>query len=164
MQETKQEQKEIKHLVRIANTDLEGHKLLYIALRKIKGINFMFSHSICVTTAIDPNRKVGYLTEEEIKKIDDVIKDPAKFGIPVWMFNRRRDCEDGSMRHLVTADLSFTQENDIKMMRKIKSYKGVRHSLGLPARGQRTKSNFRRNKGKVHLGVKKKEGVKSGRP
>ena len=58
--------------------------------------------------------------------------------------------------------LSFTQDNDIKMMKKIKSYKGVRHILGQPVRGQRTKSNFRKNKGKV-LGVKRKEGTKPGR-
>ena len=48
-------------------------------------------------------------------------------------------------------------------MKKIKCYKGVRHMLDLPVRGQRTKSNFRKNKGKVHLGVKRKAGVKGGR-
>jgi small subunit ribosomal protein S13 len=48
------------------------------------------------------------------------------------------------------------------MMKRIRSYKGVRHSLGLPVRGQRTRSNFRKNKGKV-LGVKRKEGAKAGR-
>ena len=48
-------------------------------------------------------------------------------------------------------------------MKKIRSYRGVRHGVGLPVRGQRTKSNFRRNKGKASLGVKKKENVKSGK-
>ena len=56
--------------------------------------------------------------------------------------------------------MSFTQDNDIKMLKKIKSYKGIRHSLGLPVRGQRTRSNFRKNKGKV-MGVKRKEGAKA---
>ena len=61
-------------------------------------------------------------------------------------------------------DLSFAEENDIKMMKKIRSYRGVRHGMGLPVRGQRTKSNFRKNKGKVSLGViKKKEAPKSGK-
>ena len=58
--------------------------------------------------------------------------------------------------------MAFTQDNDIKMMKKMRSYKGIRHSLGLPVRGQRTKSNFRKNKGKV-LGVRKKEGAKAGK-
>jgi small subunit ribosomal protein S13 len=46
-------------------------------------------------------------------------------------------------------------------MKKIRSYRGVRHGIGLPVRGQRTKSNFRRNKGKVSLGVAKKETTKA---
>ena len=71
------------------------------------------------------------------------------------MLNRRNDPEDGSDKHLLSSDLKFTVENDIKMMKKIKCYKGVRHSLGQPVRGQRTKSNFRRNKGKV-MGVVRK--------
>ena len=51
---------------------------------------------------------------------------------------------------------------NVRRMRKIKSYKGVRHSSGLHVRGQRTKSNFRKSKGKV-MGVKRKSGAKSGR-
>ena len=45
-------------------------------------------------------------------------------------------------------------------MKKIRSYRGVRHGIGLPVRGQRTKSNFRKNKGKVSLGVAKKAAAK----
>jgi small subunit ribosomal protein S13 len=52
--------------------------------------------------------------------------------------------------------LKFAKENDVKMMKKIKSYRGLRHQWSLPVRGQRTKSNFRRNKGKGSLGVKRK--------
>ena len=108
-------------------------------------------------------KKTGYLSDEEVKKIDDVLKEPLKFHIPVWLFNRCRDVESGENLHLTGANLIFTQENDIKMMKKIRSYKGVRHALGLPVRGQRTKSNFRKNKGKVSLGVKKKATAKAGR-
>jgi small subunit ribosomal protein S13 len=78
------------------------------------------------------------------------------------MLNRKKDPEDNLDRHLIGSSLTFTQDNDIKMLKKIKSYKGLRQSLGLPARGQRTKSNFRKNKGKV-LGVKRKGGSKAGR-
>jgi small subunit ribosomal protein S13 len=55
--------------------------------------------------------------------------------------------------HLITTELDLTIDNDLKRMKKVKSYKGVRHMLGQPVRGQRTKSNFRKNKGKVSLGV-----------
>ena len=157
-----QPKQELKYFVRIANTDLDGNKSVYHSLTKIKGINFMFSNAICNTAKIEKTKKTGYLTEQETVMIDDIIKEPSKFRIPAWLFNRKRDPEDNTDRHLTGSSLTFTQDNDIKMMKKIKSYKGVRHSLGLPVRGQRTKSNFRKNKGKV-LGVKRKEGAKAGK-
>jgi len=157
-----QPKEELKYFVRIANTDLEGGRPIGHALTKIKGISFMFSNAICNVAKIDKTKKTGYLTDAEVGKIDDVIKEPSRFEIPSWLFNRKKDVEDGTDKHLIGTNLTFIQDNDIKMMKKIKSYKGIRHSLGLPVRGQRTKSNFRRNKGKV-LGVKRKEGNKPGR-
>lgn len=160
----KEHDEDFRHIVRIANTDLDGNKKLQSGLRKIKGVNFMFSNLICTLSGVDGTKTVGKLTDQEIKKLDEVINDPIKSGAPEWMLNRRKDPEDGTVKHIISSDLTFNQENDVKMMRKIKCYRGVRHSLGLPTRGQRTKANFRRNKGKVHLGVKKKEGAKAGRP
>ena len=163
MPEQKTEEKDFKHLVRIANSDLDGNKAISQALRKIKGVNFMFSNAACNTSGIDHTRKAGNLTDEEIKKLSDVIENPLKFNIPEWLINRRKDVVDGTSKHLLTGDLKFQQENDIKILRKIRCYRGVRHSYGLPVRGQRTKSNFRKNKGRVSLGVKKKAGTKAGR-
>ena len=160
MEEAKEE---FKHLVRIVNTDLDGNKHISIALKKIKGVGFMFSNMVCSIANIDGRKKTGYLTEEEIKKIEGIIKDPLKFKAPSWMLNRRRDVETGEDKHLLTSDIFFIQDNDIKMMKKMRSYKGVRHALGLTVRGQRTKSNFRKNKAKVSLGVKSREGAKAGR-
>lgn len=149
------QKQELKYFVRIANTDLDGNKQIGNSLIKIKGINFMISNAICNAAGIQKIKKTGYLSDGEVAKIDDILKDPSKYKIPFWMFNRKKDPEDNSDRHLLGTNLSFTQDNDIKMMKKIKSYKGVRHSLGLPVRGQRTRSNFRKNKGKV-MGVKRK--------
>ena len=151
----KEIKEEFQHLVRIANTDLDGNKQIAYALRKIKGIGFQFANLICSLSGIDKTKKVGYLSEEDIKKLDNIIKNPSKSGAPNWMLNRRRNYEDDVNKHLITADLDFTKDNDIKRMKKIKSYRGVRHMFGLPVRGQRTKSNFRRHKGHV-LGVKRK--------
>ena len=157
-----EQKQELKYFVRIANTDLDGNKKIGTALIKIKGISFMFSNAILNAAGLDENVKTGYLSEAQANKIDEIIKDPAKFNIPKWLYNRKRDPEDGADKHLIGSTLTFIQDNDIKMLKKVKSYKGVRHMLGLPVRGQRTKSNFRRNKGKV-LGVRKKEGTKAGR-
>lgn len=158
----KQQEQELKYFVRIASTDLDGNKLIYNALTKIKGINFMFSNAILNTAGIDKTKKTGYLTDDEAAKIDQIIKDPLKFNIPSWLFNRKLNPEDNIDKHLIGPTLVFTTDNDIKLMKKIKTYRGIRHSLGLPVRGQRTRSNFRRNKGKV-LGVKRKERAKAGR-
>ncbi len=157
-----EQKQELKYFVRIANTDLDGNKPIYHALIKIKGISYMFSNAICNVAGIEKTKKAGYLSDDEANNIDEIIKEPSKFKIPSWLFNRKKDPEENLDKHLVSSTLSFTQDNDIKMMKKMKSYKGIRHSLGLPVRGQRTRSNFRRNKGKV-MGVKKKEGTKAGR-
>jgi small subunit ribosomal protein S13 len=154
---------EFKHLVRIANTDLDGNASLSKALTKIKGVGFMYSNMICSLTGIEKNKKAGNLAEEDIKKIESALTSPSKFNVPEWMLNRRKDVEDGTSKHLVSGNLLFTHENDIKMLKKIRCYRGVRHTSGLPVRGQRTKSNFRRNKGKVSLGVKVKPGAKPGK-
>ena len=156
------EEQELKYFVRIANTDLDGHKPVSNALTKIKGLSYVFVNAILNVSNIPKTMKSGYLTDDQVSKIDEIIKAPAKYGIPSWLFNRKRDPEDGTDKHLVGTTLAFVQDNDIKMMKKVKSYKGIRHSLGLPVRGQRTRSNFRKNKGKV-MGVKKKEGTKSGK-
>jgi small subunit ribosomal protein S13 len=159
-----EEKQDFRHIVRIANTDLNGAKAIGQTLRQITGISFMFANLVCELGKIEKKKRTGDLTEDEIKKIDDVINHPHQYKVPLWMLNRRKDVETGLDRHLISSDLKFTQDNDIKIMKKIKSYKGVRHILGQPVRGQKTKSNFRLNKGKVHLGVKRKAGAKSGRP
>ena len=143
-----------RHIVRVANTDLNGKKPVVYSLRKIKGVGTSFGHAICGVLHLDEGRKLGDLSEEETKRIEEVILHPQKFNVPGWIFNRQRDMETNSDRHMVGNELIFTQEMNVKMMKKIRSYKGVRHMLGLPVRGQKTRSKFRKNKGKV-LGVKR---------
>lgn len=156
-QETKEQKDNFKYFVRIANTDLDGNKSIGNALRKIKGVSFMFSNMICNIAGVDKAAKSGYLTDEQVKKLDEILNNLSKYNAPVWMLNRRKNYDDGKDYHLVTGNLSFAEENDVKRMKKIRSYRGVRHGVGLPVRGQRTKSNFRRNKGKSSLGVAKKQ-------
>jgi len=153
--------KEFKHLVRIANTDLDGNKTLHQALTNIKGVGFSLANAILHQAAVDKDKKTGHLTDAEIKKISQVLDGFSKSDAPAWLFNRRRDFETGEDKHLTGVDLHMAKDFDIKRLKKIKAYRGIRHMFGLPSRGQRTKANFRRNKGKV-TGVKKK-GKKSGR-
>ena len=146
------EEKQYKHLVRIASTDVDGKKTILYGLQKIKGVGLSFANAVCAATKINPHTKSGTLNEKQVSDLDKAIRNPAAF--PKWLLNRRKDQDTGDDKHVILGDLQFAKENDIKLMKKIKSYKGTRHMFGLPARGQRTKSNFRRNKGKV-MGVKK---------
>ncbi|MFQ5620641.1 MAG: 30S ribosomal protein S13 [Candidatus Nanoarchaeia archaeon] len=148
-----------KHLVRVANTDLDGNKPSIHALLKIKGVGPMFANAVCQVTGVDPQQKVGTIKDEEVAALSAAVENPAKHNIPSWLFNRRNDYETGEDKHLITGDLQFQKENDIKRLKKLKNYRGVRHAFRLPLRGQRTKSNFRRNKskGKGGLGVKRKK-------
>jgi len=156
-QESAEKKDDFQYFVRIANTDLDGNKSIGNALRKIKGVGFMFSNMICNIAGVGKMNKTGYLDGEQIKKLDEILNNLSKYNAPAWMLNRRKNYDDGKDYHSLTGNLSFAEENDIKKMKKIRSYRGVRHGLGLPVRGQRTKSNFRKNKGKASLGVVKKQ-------
>jgi small subunit ribosomal protein S13 len=155
--EPKQESKSFKYIVRILNTDLDGKRNIGHALTKIKGIKYMFSNAVLKTAGIDINKRTGDLNESEVARINEVLAKPLKFDIPIWMVNRNKDYETGDDMHLYGSDLQYSVMNDVKRMQKIKSYKGVRHSQGLPVRGQRTRSNFRKNKAK---GASKKAAVR----
>lgn len=150
---------ELQHVIRILNTDIKGDKAISIAMTKIKGVGYSFANVICKMAGIDANKKAGALSDSEIKQIESIIQDPKKSGIPTWMLNRQRDYETGEDTHIVLGDLTFIQDNDIKREKKTKSYIGMRHAWGLPVRGQRTQSNFRRNKGKA-VGGKKKTSIR----
>jgi len=156
------EKQEFRYIVRIGNADLDGNKPLCLALTKVKGIGFVLANAVLNSLGLDKNKKAGYLSDEEVNKINKVIENPIENNIPSWLVNRRRDIETGKDIHLIGGNLSFVKDNDIKRMKNIRCYKGLRHAFGLPVRGQKTKSNFRKNKGKV-LGVKRKAGIKSGR-
>ena len=139
-------------LVRLLSEDIEGGMNVYAGLTKVKGISWGLANALCKILKIDKKRKIGSLTSEEIKKISEFIKNPS---IPKFILNRRNDFETGKDRHLIGTDLELQTEFDIKRMKKIKSYRGVRHSAGQPVRGQRTKSHFRKNKAKSG-GIKKR--------
>ncbi len=144
-------EQKFKQLVRIANTDIYGNKNILYGLRKIKGVGFMFANAMCNLADVDKNKKAGELTDEEIERLDKLTKDYSK--IPIWMLNRKHDPEFGENLHLFTSNLKLRKEFDIKKMQKIKSYKGLRHSVGLPVRGQRTRSHFRKGSS---VGVQRK--------
>ena len=152
------EQKREERIVRILSKDIEGIMKVYPGLTKIKGVSWSLSNAICKALKIDKTKRIGTLTESEIAKISEFIKNPT---VPEYLFNRRKDFDTGENQHLVGSDLDLKKEFDIKRLKKIKSYRGIRHAAGLPLRGQRTKSHFRTNR-RRGSGIKKKGGGATG--
>ena len=135
--------------------DIIGSKSVYSGLTNVKGISWAMSNVICKSLELNRKIKIGDLTEDQIKLIENFIRES---NFPNFLKNRQKDFDKGEDFHLHGSDLSLAIEFDVKRLKKIKSYKGIRHTARLPVRGQRTKSNFRPNKSKS-TGIKKKQKV-----
>ena len=123
-------------MARIAGVDLPRDKRIEIALTYIFGIGLTTSKEIIATTGISPDTRTRDLTEEEVVKLRETI--------------------DKGYR--VEGDLRREQSLNIKRLIEIGCYRGKRHRMGLPVRGQRTKTNARTRKGpKRTVGAKKKK-------
>ena len=123
-------------MARIAGVDLPRDKRVEIALTYIFGIGLKTSKDIIVATGINPDTRTRDLTEEEVVKLREAI--------------------DKGYR--VEGDLRREQSLNIKRLIEIGCYRGKRHRMGLPVRGQRTKTNARTRKGpKRTVGAKKKK-------
>lgn len=144
---------EIRYFVRIMNKDLDGQRPVFRALRGIKGIGTRMAGIIAMAfekeTGIAFNTPLGKISEDQEKILEELLVHPEKHGIPSWNLNRRKDFETGTDHHLVMSDLDFTLRKDLQRLNEIKSYRGLRHSWGLPVRGQKTKSTHRKKGGVV---------------
>ncbi|MCD6504855.1 30S ribosomal protein S13 [Candidatus Bathyarchaeota archaeon] len=138
--------RQFQHIVRIVDRDLDGSLKVAYALTGLKGIGINLAQMILKKAGIDPDMRLGFLTESEIESLSDVIQNPSKYDIPEWALNRRKDLETGKNLHLLGADLELRVKSDIDLMKRIKCWKGVRHALGLRVRGQRTKTTGRTGK------------------
>jgi small subunit ribosomal protein S13 len=143
---------EFRHLVRISGKDLAGSKKLIVALSDIKGVGYNFAHAITTKLSLDPSARLGTLTEDQVKQVEAAIQSSTKSSLPGWYYNRSRDPDTGESRQLLGSDLDFAQKNDIQAEKDIRSWKGIRHGLGLKVRGQRTRTTGR--KGRT-VGVRK---------
>ena len=136
----------IREIVRVSEVNLDGNKKVGVALLGVKGVGKSLARNIAVASGLNPDDLLGMLKEDQIKKLEDAISNPSKYGIPSYMINRRSEPATGEDQHLVSSKLRFAVKSDIDSMRKIRSYKGIRHELGLPVRGQRTRTSFRGGK------------------
>ncbi len=142
-----------RHIVRIGGTDVDGNKKLAYGLAKIRGVGVNLARAIVQAAELEQAKKIGNLTDEEVQSIEQIIHFPQKFHIPSFLFNRKKDLETGKDVHLYGADLTLRQKLDVAFLKEIRCWRGVRHSLGLKVRGQKTRTTGRTGKA---VGVKKK--------
>ena len=144
---------EYRYILRIMGADVQGTLKTSYAVAEVKGVSASLSNAILKKAGVNPDLRAGFLTDSDVNKIEDVIREPAKYGIPSWMFNRRKDTESGKDTHLLSSELIFKIKTDIDGAKAIRSWRGYRHAYSLKVRGQRTKTTGRAGKS---LGVKKK--------
>jgi small subunit ribosomal protein S13 len=112
-------------VARIVGVDLPRNKRLKFALPYIYGIGRPLAKKICEELGLDPMKKVSELTPEEIRLLDEHIRN----------------------NYVVEGDLRRQIAMNIRRLIEIKCYRGIRHKMGLPVRGQRTRTNARTRKG-----------------
>lgn len=123
-------------MARIAGVTIPTDKQIQIALTYVYGVGPKFAASILDATKVDPTTRVKDLSENELQKIRDEIT--AHYTV------------EGELQRVVTGN--------IKRLKDIKAYRGLRHSSNLPSRGQRTRTNARTRRGKkVTVGGTKKK-------
>jgi small subunit ribosomal protein S13 len=111
---------------RIIGIDIPGKKKLFVSLTYIYGVGIPRSHAIISKLGLDGNKHADKLTGDEISRINALLQS----------------------EYVVEGDLRRQVQNDIKRLINIHSYRGMRHRVGLPVRGQRTRTNSRTRKGK----------------
>lgn len=128
-------------MARIANVTIPTEKQVQISLTYIYGIGPVFARTILEATNIDPTTRVKDLTEEELRRLRDEI----------------------TAHYTVEGDLQRTVSGNVKRLKDIASYRGLRHKSNLPSRGQRTRTNARTRRGKKTTvgGTKKKVASKT---
>ncbi|MEK6860262.1 MAG: 30S ribosomal protein S13 [Nanoarchaeota archaeon] len=147
--------KEYYSMVRLMQTDIPGNKNVITGLTYLKGVSWSISNAACKILKLDPWKKVTELDSKEIEKIVKFLENLPN-EVPAFLYNRRKDFETGEDYHLTGARLDMKREFDVRRLKKIRSYRGLRHATGQPTRGQRTKSHFRTKGKKRAVGVQKK--------
>ena len=132
------------NLIRILGNDIPGEKKTLIGLTQVRGIGYMFANSILQILKVDPDSRIGTLSQENISSIEEMIQDPKSANFPTWFLNRQKDVETGDDLHLLTSDIAFNIRNDIEREKGVFSWRGYRHMYGLKVRGQRTRCTGRK--------------------
>lgn len=146
--------KEFRYVIRLLGTGLDGTLKVPYSITGIKGVGLNLAQCVAKIADVDPSARLGDLSDAELKRIEDVLRNPVTRGVPSRMLNRQRSMDTGNNVHLIGPDLDLVQKDDITLMKDIRSWKGIRHTYGLKVRGQKTRTTGRKGKS---VGVSKKQ-------
>ena len=120
---------------RVLGIDIPENKRLEISLTYLYGIGRTLSNDIIVKLGLDPNMRAHKLSSDDIAKLNALLQS----------------------EYTVEGDLRRQVQNNIKRLISIQAYRGIRHRMGLPVRGQRTRTNARTRKGRRKTVANKKK-------
>merc|ERR1712019_16611 len=100
------------HMIRVANTNIDGKQKAGFALTSIKGIGRRFCNIALKKAEIDPTKRAGELTQEEIDQFMVVVSNPRTFKIPDYILNRRKDFKDGRYGQIISSTLDNKLRGD----------------------------------------------------
>jgi len=128
-----------RHVVRMVGFDLPGDVKVPYALSRIRGVGINLALSLCKQLGIDPSLRLGEVEEAKLESLERVLRDKKHPALPLWFKNRRSDVLENEDMHLIGSELLMGVRGDVELLKRIKCWRGVRHSLGLKVRGQRTR-------------------------
>jgi len=139
--------KEVRGIVRLAGCDLRGSLPLRRAITSVKGIGInlgkVVSEIACQQLGMNDTTMIGELSEQEVDKLENIMRNPTEFGVPVRMLNRQKDLFTGNNLHYISSDLVYIVRQDIDHEKDAYTWRGYRHTYGQKVRGQRTRSTGR---------------------
>ena len=157
MADEKHQKKEELSIVRIAGKDINGSYAIPKALNQVKGIGINIAHAIALVAerefGIKVSTEIGSLSDQDTEKLEGIITEPGKYGIPRFMLNRQRDKDTNVDMHLSGTDLMLRVKQDVEADVRVQSWRGYRHQYRQKVRGQRTRSTGRTGE---TIGVMKK--------
>lgn len=146
------ENPDFKYIVRVANTDLDGKYQVIPALAMVRGLGLRTAAVVAEKAGVNAYQKIGDLSDADVLKLQSSVEGLEEV-LPLWMLNRRKDVDTGEDKHLIGTDVEIKLRDDLNRLKKIRTYRGLRHEGGQKVRGQRSKSNGRTG---LTLGVQRK--------
>ena len=137
------EKQSFQHILRILNTNVDGKQKIQFSLTAIKGCGRRYAGLVCRKAEVDMSKRAGEMDAADMERIVAIMQNPREYKIPDWFLNRQKDCKDGKYSQLLSNALDNKYREDMERLKKIRSHRGIRHSLYLKVRGQHTKTTGR---------------------